>query len=595
MRIYKKITLVIFLFFLIIKIQAQVPAGLVYKSLDSAHFDPQKVDKRSENHYFITFSKHYFGKLALCIECSKPTRAIITMGEKALNDTAVDIQPPGTVRYFVDTIALEKGKNHYLSEIPPFKPPGWAKGKNYNIPLPGSMGNIMPFRYAGIYAFDGKTALCDARQVAYFFPFNDAASACSTSSDALDRVWAFCKHTIKATTYAGVYVDGDRERRPYEADAYINQLSHYVVDAEYAIARQTIRHLFEYPTWPTEWPFHMHLMLWADYMYTGNDAFLKLYYNELKGIVNNVTLNEKGLLVNDKENDIIDWPPSERDGYQVGLVNNVPNAFYYNSLLLMAKIAGVLNNRADQVHYTEMAVAHHKQFNDHFWDAAKRLYIDAVDSTHSSLHANVFPVAFGLATPKQIDAVRPFILSKDMAVSVYGAQYLLDALYFIDEPNHAFELMTADNKRSWLNMTSRGGTITWEAWNEEVKGNLDWNHAWAAAPANVIARRLFGIRPLLPGFEKAIIEPNPGNLKHGTIIHPTIKGPVKVRFDQTPESVVFNINTTMPANLQLAKDEYNAKHITINGKDYKPVIKEDKIILNLDAGTSVIKLKKEIF
>jgi hypothetical protein len=32
-----------------------------------------------------------------------------------------------------------------------------------------------------------------------------------------------------------IYVDGDRERIPYEADAYINMLSHYAVDSEYSI------------------------------------------------------------------------------------------------------------------------------------------------------------------------------------------------------------------------------------------------------------------------------------------------------------------------------------------------------------------------
>jgi alpha-L-rhamnosidase len=43
----------------------------------------------------------------------------------------------------------------------------------------------------------------------------------------LNRIWELCRYSIKATTFAGVYVDGDRERIPYEADAYLNQLSHY--------------------------------------------------------------------------------------------------------------------------------------------------------------------------------------------------------------------------------------------------------------------------------------------------------------------------------------------------------------------------------
>ncbi len=75
---------------------------------------------------------------------------------------------------------------------------------------------------------------------------------------------------MKATSFAGVYVDGDRERKPYEADAYINQLSHYAADSEFTIGRYTLEYLLRNSTWPTEWKFHFPLIAWADYLYTGN-------------------------------------------------------------------------------------------------------------------------------------------------------------------------------------------------------------------------------------------------------------------------------------------------------------------------------------
>lgn len=40
-------------------------------------------------------------------------------------------------------------------------------------------------------------------------------------------IWEMCKHTMKATSFGRVFVDGDRERLPYEADAYINMLGWY--------------------------------------------------------------------------------------------------------------------------------------------------------------------------------------------------------------------------------------------------------------------------------------------------------------------------------------------------------------------------------
>ena len=70
----------------------------------------------------------------------------------------------------------------------------------------------------------------------------------------------------------------------------------------------------------------MHMVLWEDYMYTRNDEYLKLYYHSLKKILEDVTFNKNGLIENVKDEDIIDWPVSERDGYQIEKSNNVPNA-----------------------------------------------------------------------------------------------------------------------------------------------------------------------------------------------------------------------------------------------------------------------------
>jgi len=42
------------------------------------------------------------------------------------------------------------------------------------------------------------------------------------------------------------------------------------------------------------------------------------------------------------------------------------------------------------------------------------------------------------------------------------------------------------------------------------KPNSDWNHAWGAAPANIIPRQLWGIQPKVPGFKVVHIRPKWG-------------------------------------------------------------------------------------
>ena len=158
----------------------------------------------------------------------------------------------------------------------------------------------------------------------------------------------------------------------------------------------------------------------------------------------------------------------------------------------------------------------------------------------------MFPLAFGLVPEKYHDSVVEFIRSRRMACSVYGSQYLLDALYEAGAADYGLELMTATHDRSWYNMIKAGSTITLEAWDAKYKPNLDWNHAWGAAPANIIPRRLMGITPASPGFDTIQIKPQPGKLSSASYTQHTIKGAVKVAFQNEEDSFVLNVE--LPAN-----------------------------------------------
>jgi hypothetical protein len=97
---------------------------------------------------------------------------------------------------------------------------------------------------------------------------------------------------------------------------------------------------------------------------------------------------------------------------------------------------------------------------------------------------------------------------------------------------HAIKLLTSDSDRSWLGMLRDGTTISAESWNERCKPNLDWTHAWGAAPANIITRCLCGIRPTAPGFAEFIVDPQPGNLDFFKVVQPTPHGAIELEWSQ---------------------------------------------------------------
>ena len=232
----------------------------------SALLSPQRIIKISENHYFIDFGKDAFGTLVLTLKTPQTDTLIIHLGEKIANSICIDRKPGGTIRYQKVQMTNISAGNEYTVKLTPNK-------RNTNPPaiaLPDSFGVIMPFRYCELENLKVPINEIVIKQKVYNYQFNDKSSAVKCSDTILNKVWDLCKYTIKATSFCGVYIDGDRERIPYEADAYINQLSHYCVDDEYSIARRTNEYFIDHPTWPTEWILHTVLLFYNDYLYTGN-------------------------------------------------------------------------------------------------------------------------------------------------------------------------------------------------------------------------------------------------------------------------------------------------------------------------------------
>jgi hypothetical protein len=305
--------------------------------------------------------------------------------------------------------------------------------------MPVEIGEVMPFRYCEIKNSPSILDASAVRQIAVNYPFQDDVSYFLSPDTMLNAVWDFCKYSIKATSFCGVYVDGDRERIPYEADAYINQLSHYAVDREFTLARLSHEYLIIHPTWPTEWILHSVLMAWADYLYTGNKESITFFYDDLKAKTLIMLAREDGListrkgLVTDSVlksihfagnlRDIVDWPLGsftdgglgETDGFIFTDYNAVVNAFHYRALVLMHQISVALEKNTDADFYLKRAEQVKKSFQQHFFDSDRQVYRDGIGTDHASLHGNMLPLAFGLVPPEYETKVAEFIKSRGMA------------------------------------------------------------------------------------------------------------------------------------------------------------------------------------
>jgi hypothetical protein len=544
---------------------------------------------------FIDFGKAAFSRMKITVDSkSRYDTLTIRIGEVLSGESRIDSDPGSARRFREVALPLMQGKHTYRIAIEKDD----RNTRNHAIGMPEYIGDVLPFRYCEI---EGSATITDITRESVSYLFNDYSSHFECSDTTLNAIWNFCKYSIKATSFAGIYVDGDRERIPYEADAYINQLSHYGVDDEYTLARRSMEYLLFNPTWPTEWIMTSVLMAWKDYEYTGNTDFLEKYYDDLKYKTLSALTDDNGLISTrtgkltkevyssihfngGKLNDIVDWPHSgilglsnddsgETDGFVFTNYNTVVNAYHYKALVLMSRMADAIGKTEESKFYTQKAEEHKRAFNKLLFDTEKGYYNDGVDTNHSSLHSNIFALTFGLVPDKYVKSVVEFVRSRGMACSVYGSQHLLDALYMAESAGYGLELLTATGDRGWAHaIYDVGTTITLEAWDNKYKPNQDWNHAWGAAPANIIPIKLMGIEPLKPGFESIRIKPQIDTLKWAEIRYPSVKGEIVVNVKNTPGSY-YSLKVMFPAN---SRDNQVWIPYVSNGR-YKLTMNGDKI------------------
>jgi alpha-L-rhamnosidase len=567
---------------------------------------PAKLVKTSDGHYFADFGRDAFGTLIVELSPVTYDTIVVHLGEKISRQNEIDRNPGGSLRYQRVLLPIKPGIKKYIINL---KKDDRNTGSTA-VHLPDSFGVITPFRYCELENCHANLNPDNIHQKTFCYFFNDDMSSFTSSDTILNKVWDICKYSMKATSFTGIYIDGDRERIPYEADAYINQMGHYYTDREYSMARLTNEYFIKHPTWPTEWILHTIPMFYYDFMYTGNIESVKNYYEKLKYKTLISLSREDGLIssnnctdeimtnlgfANAKERlkDIVDWPPSqkdtgwklattqgERDNYEMVEFNTVVNSFYFRSLKYMSELAGMLGKNEDSAYFLKQAVKVKNRINEIFLNKITGIYRDGESSQHCSLHANMIALAFDLVPEENKRAVIDFIKTRGMACSVYGAQYLLEGLYNAGEDDYAFSLLASTGDRSWWNMIRSGSTITMEAWDMKYKPNSDWNHAWGAAPANIIPRYMWGIAPAEPGYAKTIIRPQLSNLKYSNISVPTIRGIIHAGFRDHGKNKEYSI--TIPANMECDFILPELQNLTIrfNGKN----IRSETGIISLNPG-----------
>eukprot|EP00039_Didymoeca_costata_P005722 m.83920 g.83920 ORF g.83920 m.83920 type:complete len:1143 (-) comp12945_c1_seq2:86-3514(-) len=366
--------------------------------------------------------------------------------------------------------------------------------------------------------------------------------------------------------------------------------------------------------WPAEWYPITIMAVYTWTLQTGDLSFLKQYYDKLKDFTWQGFLNNSLGLVDCRVgsgasnltkavcNTIeLDWPSNMRDGWNCDSlkadgsencreVSTVLNAYAVRGMQWMAEMASWLGINDDVDSFSAKVQALRDGMQKRMFNGS--LWCDGLcqSTTHSAWHTNVFASAFQVMSPDseadnstfQYIAERA-LLGADgsdshqeeddewcpgggpsggdvcwhsgMPANVYLGQWILEALYAHDDDHGraGLRMLVSKGTNAWLNMIKQGATATMEAWTRKEKPNLTWSHPWAASPANVIPRLLFGIKALLPGYSRVEIKPQPGTLKSGTITIPTVRGALTASFNNVVNdeglSTRFDLRVILPVGV----------------------------------------------
>ena len=566
---------------------------------------PSRLRKVNENTYFADFGKDAYGQLELTLESDKDGNKVeIAVGQ--MYDPETDRMSRAKLGRVVTTVfpvVLRKGKHTFKAPFPE------AKFAGTGI-VPSPVGEVRPFRYCEITNYGGKLEKEDLVQLALFADFDDDAALFRSSNEMLDKVWEFCKYTIKMTNAFGYYIDGERERTPYEGDSVISALGHYCLDTDYRIAKRTIDFLMKTPNWPVNGLFLTANLIRDYYMYSGDASPLKEWY--AKAVKRCRIFFESGLLTDAKKihetytdeeiaektglslflshwmRDIVDWPGHEADGYdfgkllrrkdkgvpkpattpsgrEIGEAHFVGNANQAWSLDAFAQIADVLGKKKDAAFFRKRASDVRALLRKTMFDEGTSLYVDVPGSKHTSQHTSMWAIFGNIATPDQYPALLRHLREKRMSCSACVSSKLIAALYMAGDEEQGLRLMCdRSSNRSWSNMLRLGATVTMEAWDHYIHQGMDLVHPFAASPAHLIPREMFGIKPILPTMKRFSLVPRTAFLKEAELQHPTVYGPIRVSVSK--KGNMAQMRVSIPKGTEAEADLYGKKKLLAAGK-----------------------------
>lgn len=288
------------------------------------------------------------------------------------------------------------------------------------------------------------------------------------------------------------------------------------------------------------------------YRYYGNKEDAKYNYDLIKDWVDYLTRKDKERgqkYLFDFEFGFGDWlaldgstPTSFSGGTDMGYIGSM---YYYNSTRILAGQAELLGYQEDAGIYRELAGKIREAILKEYFSETGRLAVN-------NQAAYVIALKFGIFRDRQklLEAFEAKLKldCSQIKCGFVGAPLLCTVMAENDMTELAYDFLLKEGFPSWLYSVNLGATTIWERWNSVLPdgtisdtGMNSLNHYSYGSVMEFMYAYIAGIRPLLPGFRRAVIEPRPD----------VRLGYVNCRYDSVSGTYVSNWSIEEDGSLKL--------------------------------------------
>ncbi len=314
-----------------------------------------------------------------------------------------------------------------------------------------------------------------------------------------------------------------------------------------------------------EWGSAVLISPWRSYRMYGDPEILRATYENMKRYVAYLGSRADGHIVSHGLGDWYDIGPGSPGPSKLTSLGLTATAVYYQDIEILRQTAALLGRDDDGRTYSQLAEEVKAAFNAKFFHAEQSQY------DRNSQTASAMPLVLDLVPPDRRAAVLAAMVDNIRAsgnrvtAGDVGFYYLVQALLDGGRSDCLYDMLCQTGGPGYMYQLQKGATSLTEAW--DTNPGSSQNHCMLGHIEEWFYSGLLGIRPLAPGFQQILINPQmPFGLTSAEGHFDCLYGRIASRWKREGETLTMEVtippNTTATIHVPVA----DAARLTESGK-----------------------------